>query len=129
MNPTRRLFLGKSLSLVFGVAVINSVFSTGCKGSDGYGGDSAIPVDANPQSGDCSAGGRNVTYQNPGHSHSAINLPKEMVEAAAPGFYELLAGSHTHDFELTAADFIKLKNGETINKQEADHGHIVAISC
>ena len=130
MSLSRRNFLGHSTSLFLGAAFMNSLIATGCKGSNSYG-DAVPTTPQNPQSGagDCSSGLRKVVYQNPGHAHSAINIPKEMVDTAQPGFYVLLSGSHDHDFELTAADFVKLKNGETITKTETVHGHRIQISC
>lgn len=125
MNLSRRLFLEKSVSAVAGVSIL---FSLGCnKGSTSYG-DSGKP-NAPLAPSECTAGERTVTYANPGHAHTAINLPKQMVTDGVAGFYTLLSGSHDHQFELTADDFAKLQNGDTLTKEENTHGHKISISC
>lgn len=132
MSLSRRNFLRGSAGLVLGTTAVTALFASGCQGSNGYGDSGGSGGGGQtPQSGDgsCAAGNRTVTYQNPGHVHTAINLPKEMVDAAQPGFYTLLSGSHDHDFELTAADFVKIKKGESVVKTETDHGHRISISC
>lgn len=129
MNLSRRLFLEKSVATVARVTSGASIlFSLGCnKGSTSYG-DSGKPN--TPQApGDCTSGVRTVTYANPGHAHTAINLTKEMVEAGVAGFYTLLSGSHDHQFELSADDFAKLQKGGTLTKEENTHGHKIFISC
>ncbi len=127
MNLSRRIFLSQSAGAVFGFSLLGTV---GCgKASSSYG-DSGKPTPNNPLSpGECDSGERIVKYTNPGHAHTSINLPKEMVAGAVPGFYTLLSGSHEHDFELTADDFAKLQKGESITKQENTHGHQISISC
>ncbi len=121
----RREFLLLALTAASGILI------SACAGG---GGRSDVEAKAAPGGGhgDCS-GGAATTYMNPGHPHTTVNLTVAQVLAAVPGDYTLLAGSHSHSFTLTAADFVTLRAGQVIqNRVESDgleHGHEIDIVC
>lgn len=76
------------------------------------------------------AGGCGVSYTNPGHAHTVVNLTAAEKTAGAAGTYTLMGGSHIHTFTLTAEDFTTLKAGTAITKPDLEgDGHIIKITC
>ncbi len=76
-------------------------------------------------------GGASVRYTNPGHTHIALSLTPEQLALAVPGDYSLLAGgTHSHFFNLTAADFQNIQSGVAVEKVDLEgDGHIISITC
>lgn len=89
------------------------------------------PTGNNQQSGNPScSNGAGITYTNPGHAHTTINMTVTEVSNAQAGDYTLLGGGHTHTFSLTAGDFATLKTGQMVSKTDNEgHGHIINILC
>lgn len=73
--------------------------------------------------------GAGVIYTNVGHAHTTSPLTQLEIEEALPGSYNLMGGAHSHMVDLTAQDFLDLKNGMTITKTSNSHGHMVDIVC
>jgi hypothetical protein len=120
-NQSRRQFL-----VYLGAAGLGLGVLTACGGTSAYGGGSN-----NGQHGDgrCD-NGAGIQYTNPGHAHVALNFTAAEVDGAAPGIYALLGGSHTHTFDIQAADFATIKGGGAVQKTDLEgHGHIISISC
>lgn len=92
-------------------------------------GDSPGSAAGGGSDGSCSTGAA-VTYTNPGHGHTEVNLTATEVTNATPGVYTLLGGGHTHTFNLSAANFVTLQGGGTVTVTDIEgHGHSIDITC
>lgn len=126
----RREFLVKSMQMTLtGVAAaisVGSLVACAAEHTLPYGGNGA-----NGELGGTCEGSPLTHYTNPGHAHSTVNLSPEQLAAAQPGQYELLGGrTHSHFFELTAADFERLASGLAVRKTDLEgDGHIIEIGC
>lgn len=124
----RREFLTTSL-----ITLSSGLFLIRCGGGSSSSSSSPetdSPSDpSDPTNPTCSSGGQ-ITYTNPGHSHTTIDLTQTEVADAVPGTYTLMGGGHTHTFNLSSTDFSNLENGQTISKTDNEgHGHIIDIKC
>lgn len=118
----RREFILKSAGLLGASLVLAR-----CGGGDS-GNNSPSPTTPTPNP-SCSNGG-GITYKNPGHGHTTINLTVAEINNAVPGNYTLMGGSHSHSFNLTATDFANLKNAQIVSKTDNEgDGHIIDIVC
>lgn len=97
------------------------------------GGHSQSPPSEQPKSADASdtcEEGPMTTYTNPGHRHTEIRLSLEELMNATPGVYMLLGGGHNHSFTLGTEDFMSIKNGSFVEKEDMEgHGHRIMIAC
>lgn len=117
----RRGFLLRSAGF-FGT----SLFLVGCGADTKSSSPSPTTPTPNPS---CSNGG-SVTYTNPGHAHTTINLAVAEITNATPGDYTLMGGGHSHTFTLTAGDFTNLRNAQIVSKTDNEgHGHVIDIVC
>lgn len=117
----RREFIIKSVGLIGG-----SLLLVRCGGSSGDQNNSNPTPTPNPS---CTNGG-GITYTNPGHAHTTIDLTVSEISNAVPGNYTLMGGGHSHSFNLTATDFINLRSAQIVSKADNEgHGHIINIVC
>lgn len=71
-----------------------------------------------------------IIYLNPGHIHTTVNLTQEEINSAVVQDYFLLKGSHAHSFSLTEEDFMSIRQGQVIQKEDNEgHGHMISIMC
>jgi hypothetical protein len=121
----RRDFIRNSF-LVVPVAFVGAQLLTAC------GSNSGTDTPASPGSGVgvCPNGG-GVTYTNVTHAHTTVALTQAQVISGTAGVYTLLAGSHTHTFNISAGDFTALQAGTTVTgKTDIEgHGHLINIVC
>lgn len=118
-NKSRREFL--VLAAVTGASAV--VFAACGKSDSNNGG-------GTPQTQGVCTDGAGTAYTNVSHPHTTITMTGAQITAAAPGIYTLLGGSHDHSFEFFAADFVSLKNGDAIQKQDLEgHGHTIEVAC
>lgn len=119
-RTNRRAFLANSIAAGIGLMAIAA-----CSGNAQPSG-ATSPAQGNL---DCEDG-LTTSYLNPGHNHGTVILTAEQLEQAVPGNYVLLDGSHSHNFQLAAEDFVALGSGQAIQKEDLEgHGHIIEVSC
>lgn len=119
---SRRQFLSQAGLVGLGV------FISACGG--GHSQSPPIEQPKNTESSEACEQAPMTTYINPGHRHTEIRLSLEELVNATPGVYVLLGGSHNHSFTLDSEDFMSIKNGSFVEKEDMEgHGHKVMIVC
>ena len=127
-KTNRRQFLVQGISGVMAAGAL-ALMQTACARSENASGEQTNPQRAGVKPEECN-GTFQTTYSNPGHAHSTLSLSLQEVQAAQPGTYVLLDGSHSHSFSMEQTDFVDLINGKDVQKVDLEgHGHIVVLSC
>ncbi len=115
------------LKMTLGLASL-TLFTVGCSADD-EGPTSRGATTGNEPSAEGGCAGTTISAN---HGH-ALTVQRADVEAGVDGRYDIQGSSgHSHALEISAADFAKLRDGESITLRTAssgDHSHTVTIQC
>jgi hypothetical protein len=123
MKTTRRQFLTTASTAAIGAGIL--IGTAACS-------DSEETTNGTGSGGGGTAGGCSDSAIVDNHGHS-LSIPQGDVDAGAEKTYSIQGTSpHDHEVTVTAADFMTLAGGSTVQitaTSDGTHDHLVTVSC